>query len=116
MSKLFSNKKLILKPIVSLNKSAQNINQYIDESIENISLNDKNNKNPLFTSNNNNTIDYLNYYSPKNRSPISLPPMPKNTQRLANSQKKMETNKSKNNILFTSRKLKPKKLKNYQGK
>ena len=109
MAKLFSNKKLILKPIISLNKSAQNINQYIDEIIENSSLNDKL-KNPLsISNNNNNTIDYLNHYSPINRSPISLPPIPKNTQKFTNSQKKIQINKSNKNILFSSKK--PKKLK-----
>ena len=43
MSKLLSGKKLKLKPIISLNKSAKNINLYIDESIGISTLNNNNN-------------------------------------------------------------------------
>ncbi len=90
MSKLLSGKKLKLKPIISLNKSAKNINLYIDESIGISTLN--NNNNTLSHSNNTNniTIDYLNnHYSPVNKSPISLPPIPRN-QNFAYSQKKIQ--------------------------
>ena len=92
MSKLFSGKKLFLKPIISLNKSAQNMNQYIDETIGICSLNNNNINNPLSISTNTNniTLDYLNHYSPKNRSPISLPPINKNTPKLTQSQKKSQ--------------------------
>ena len=111
MSKLFSGNKLKLKPIISLNKSAQNVNQYIDESIGICSLNN-NNSNALspFNNNNNITIDYLNHYSPTNKSPISLPPIPRNNN-YTNSQKKIQNiNKTSNNILFTPKKLLPKKV------
>ena len=106
MSKLLSGKKLKLKPIISLNKSAKNINLYIDESIGISTLN--NNNNTLSHSNNTNniTIDYLNnHYSPVNKSPISLPPIPRN-QNFAYSQKKIQNNpKINNNISFGTKKL-----------
>ena len=90
MSKLFSGKKKLLKPIISLNKSAENMTQNIDESIDIYSFNKNNNNKPfsLYNSNNNITIDYLNHYSPTNRSPISLPPISKKSKKFANSQKK----------------------------
>ena len=103
MSKLFSGKKLKLKPLISLNKSAQNINQNIDDSIGITSL--SNNINGLSPFNNNITIDYLNHYSPTNKSPMSLPPISRNTQN-TNSQKKFQNiNKTNNNILLSPKKL-----------
>ena len=107
MSKLFSGKKLFLKPIITLNKSTHSMDQYIDETIGICSLNNNNINNPLSISNNTNniTLDYLNHYSPKNRSPISLPPINKNTPKLTQSQKKSQ---KVNNSLFN--KATPKKL------
>ena len=90
MSKYILRKKLKLKPIISLNKSATNQKQFIDESMGIFSLNNSDLNNPLGIQNNNITIDYLNHYSPTNRSPITLPPIPKNSQKYTNSQKKME--------------------------
>ena len=81
MSKYILRKKLKLKPITSLNKSAINKKQFIDESMGIFSLNNNDLNNPLGIQNNNITIDYLNHYSPTNRSPITLPPIPKNSQK-----------------------------------
>ena len=59
------------------------------------SLNNNNDNNPLFVYNNNMTINYMNHYSPINKSPISLPPISKNIQKNTNSQKKnQEINKN----------------------
>jgi len=89
MSKHILRKKLKLKPIISLNKSAINKKQFIDDSFGIFSLNNNDLNNPLGIQNNNITIDYLNHYSPTNRSPITLPPIPKNSQKYTNSQKKI---------------------------
>ena len=89
MSKFILRKKLKLKPIISLNKSAVNKKKFIDESMGIFSLNNNDLNNPLGIQNNNITIDYLNNYSPTTRSPITLPPIPKNSQKYTNSQKKI---------------------------
>ena len=104
MSKLFSGKKIILKPIISLNRSAQNMNQHINETIGILNNNSMNN--PLSISNNSNdmTFNYLNHYSPTNRAQISLPPIQRNNYKISNSQKKNQNS----NILFS--KVTPKKL------
>ena len=108
MSKYILRKKLKLKPIVSLNKSAINKKQFIDESLGIFSLNNNDLNNPLGIQNNNITIDYLNHYSPTNRSPITLPPIPKNSQKYTNSQKKIGNVKVYNK--FNSRKVSAKKI------
>ena len=105
MSKLISEKKIILKPLKSLNKSEQNINQFKDESISYTPINNNFTNNHLLISNNNNnlTIDYLKHFSPINRPPISLPPIQTNFQKPSISHKKTLNKKNK----------KPKKL-NYE--
>ena len=91
MSKYIFNKKLQLKPIVSLNKSANNFNQYINESMGINTQNTQNNDSniPFSLSINNITINYSNHYSPLNRSPISLPPIPKKNEKITISHKKL---------------------------
>ena len=108
MSKYILKKKLKLKPIITLNKSAINKKQFIDESMGIFSLNNNDLNNPLGIQNNNITIDYLNHYSPTNRSPITLPPIPRNSQKYTNSQKKI----GNANVYskFNSRKVSAKKI------
>ena len=97
MSKLISEKKIILKPLKSLNKSEQNINQFKDESISYTPINNNFKNNHLLISNDNNniTIDYLKHFSPINRPPISLPPIQTNFQKPSNSHKKTMNKKNK---------------------
>ena len=108
MSKYFKNEKLKLMPIININKSAQSLNLNLDESMGINPLHKDSLNNPISISNNKNniTIDYLNHYSPTNRSPISLPPLVKKTKNSSNSQNKNNINN--NNIIL--RKFSPKKL------
>ena len=110
MSKIIFNKKFKLNPIVSLNKSAENINQYINQRNGNITIRNDT-YNPLYMINNNNiTINYSNHYSPLNRTQKSLPPIPKRNENYSISQKKLINNKILKLNEFSPKKLNTKKL------
>jgi len=90
MSKLFSSKKLILKPIRQtinndyLNQSMQNIIEPYSKGNQSISSN--------FSSFNKNnfTMDYSRHYSPQGKSNKSLPPVISKNLNKSNSQKKSQ--------------------------
>ena len=88
MSKLFTSKKLFLKPL-----KQQSSNDYINQSMEN--MNDPYLKQPVGISNNfssfnknNMTVEYPRHHSPPGRSMQSLPPINNKFRRSNNSQKK----------------------------
>ena len=88
MSKLFTSKKLFLKPI-----KQQSPNDYINQSMQNI--NDPYSNQPSGISNNfssfnknNMTVEYPRHHSPPSRSIQSLPPISNKFRKSNNSQKK----------------------------
>ena len=88
MSKLFTSKKLFLKPI-----KQQSPNDYINQSMQNI--NDPYSNQPSGISNNfssfnknNMTVEYPRHHSPPSRSMQSLPPISNKFRKSNNSQKK----------------------------
>ena len=88
MSKLFTSKKLFLKPL-----KQQSSNDYINQSMEN--MDDPYLKQPVGISNNfssfnknNMTVEYPRHHSPPGRSMQSLPPINNKFRRSNNSQKK----------------------------
>ena len=88
MSKLFTSKKLFLKPL-----KQQSSNDYMNQSMEN--MNDPYLKQPVGISNNfssfnknNMTVEYPRHHSPPGRSMQSLPPINNKFRRSNNSQKK----------------------------
>ncbi len=90
MSKLFSSKKLILKPIRQtmnndyLNQSMQNIIEPYTKGSQSISSNFSSfNKNNI-------TMDYSRHYSPQGKSFQSLPPINDKNRKNNNSQKKAQ--------------------------
>ena len=101
MSKLFSSKRFILKPI----KQNSN-NDYINQSMQNI-IDPYSKENPNITNNfstynpNNITMEYPRHYSPPGKSFQSLPPISSKVKKGNNSQKKTaktltNSNSSKN--------------------
>ena len=88
MSKLFTSKKLFLKPL-----KQQSSNDYINQSMQN--MNDPYLKQPVGISNNfssfnknNMTVEYPRHHSPPGRSMQSLPPINNKFRKSNNSQKK----------------------------
>ena len=90
MSKLFSSKKLILKPIRQtmnndyLNQSMQNIIEPYTKGSQSI------NSNFSSFNKNNITMDYSRHYSPQGKSFQSLPPINDKNRKNNNSQKKAQ--------------------------
>ena len=106
MSKLFSSKKLILKPIRQtinndyLNQSMQNIIEPYSKGDQGISSNFSSfNKNNI-------TMDYSRHYSPQSKSNKSLPPINaknlKNNNSQKKSQKKLNSSSSTKNLYSQS--------------
>ena len=99
MSKLFSSKKLILKPIRQtinndyLNQSMQNIIEPYSKGNQSISSNFSSfNKNNI-------TMDYSRHYSPQGKSNKSLPPI--NAKNLKNNNSQKKSQKKLNNSIST---------------
>ena len=90
MSKLFTSKKLILKPIRQtinndyLNQSMQNIIEPYSKGNQGI------NSNFSSFNKNNITMDYSRHYSPQGKSNKSLPPINAKNLKNNNSQKKSQ--------------------------